>query len=143
MVVAKRSVWPGLCREGQQWVQALGNRLRRQKKNTGQTHGEGASAVPDAAVSALSRRGAGTTNRVEPGGRLGLGWPSALQVEKPERAAVQVQQQGFTSEPFPATPAVRDAGTEARRRQLPCSNHSQVSGKAGVAANSLPPSQVI
>ena len=56
VVMAKRSVWPGLYREGQQWVQASGNRPRKQKKkkkNTafGQTHREGTSVLLDAVAS--------------------------------------------------------------------------------------------
>ena len=55
VVMAKRSVWPGLYREGQRWVWASGNRPRKQKKkkNTafGQTHREGTSVLLDAVAS--------------------------------------------------------------------------------------------
>ena len=53
--MAKKSVWPGLYREGQQWVQAFGNQPRKKKKKKhtafGQTHREGTSVLLNAAAS--------------------------------------------------------------------------------------------
>lgn len=51
---------------------------------------------------------------------------SELQVEKPERAGIQVQEQKLAFELFLATPSVRDAETEAQGRKVTCSNYSIV-----------------
>lgn len=56
MVIAQRSVWPGLSREGQYWVRGFGNHLQRQINTAfGQNSQGRTSAILDAAVSQLSR----------------------------------------------------------------------------------------
>lgn len=56
----------------------------------------------------------------------GVGWVRELQVEEPEGARIQVQEQKLAFELFPATLSVRDAGTEAQGRKVTCSRYSIV-----------------
>ena len=120
VVMAKRSVWPGLYREGQQWVQASGNRPRKQKKKKKKyciwPNSQRGNICSSRCSSELAFQRGNRQDKHGQSPKDGWGWsgPSALRVEKPERDSSLSPKARLDLRALPCDPSLRGVAVRPR-----------------------------